>query len=317
MPSLLILGAGAIGAFFGSALARQGMRVSAVCRSDYAAVKQSGFDIRSPLLGDHCFEPHEVFRAAEQAGREYDLVLLSTKVLEGVDRAELLKPVIGANTVIVLIQNGLDIEREVHTAFPRNELLSGVAFIAVSRAGAGRIHHQSAGSLTLGRYPEGLTPMAKDLAARFEASNVPCKLTQDIVQARWQKALWNATFNPISIMGSGLDTASILRTPEQRTWVRLAMTEIAGVAQAAGHPIAADMIDKLIEATLGMPAYKSSMALDFENGRPMEIEAIIGNVVRCAHHYQVPIPTLDSIYLVAKMIENKHRSERDTRSDAG
>ncbi len=309
MPSSLILGAGAIGAFFGSALARQGFGVSVVCRSDYEVVKQTGYHIRSPLLGEHRFAPIQVFSSAQEAGANHDFVFLTTKVLEGEDRAAFLRPVVGKDTVIVLIQNGIDIETDIHAAFPENELLSGVAFIAVSRTGPGEVHHQSAGSLTLGRYPRGMSPAAQQITSALEAAGVPCKPTEDIVKARWQKALWNATFNPISIMGGALDTATILRTEQDRRFVRTAMTEIAAVAAAAGYAIAPEVIDKLIEGTLAMPAYKSSMALDFENGRPMEIEAIIGNVVRAAHQRDVAVPTLSAIYRIAKMVEAKMRSE--------
>jgi 2-dehydropantoate 2-reductase len=310
MPSLLVIGAGAIGAFFGSALARQGMKVSVVCRSDYSAVSKTGFHIRSPLLGEHRFMPERVFASPQEAGPRFDFVLLSTKVLEDSNRAELLRPVVGEQTTIVLIQNGIDIEPEVHAAFASNELLSGVAFIAVSRAGPGEIHHQSVGSLTLGRFPNGTTNSAQHLAALYEASGIPCKVTNDIVTARWQKALWNATFNPISVMGGGLDTAMILRTEQDRALVRTAMLEVAQVAAAAGHPVPLEMIDKLIEGTRAMPPYKSSMALDFENGREMELEALIGNVVRAAGQHGVAIPTLETIYRVAKMVEAKMRVQR-------
>lgn len=305
MPSALILGAGAIGAFFGSALSRQGFDVSVVCRSDYEVVKQTGFHIRSPLLGEHRFEPKQVFSSAQQAGNQHDFVLLTTKVLEDEDRAAFLRPVVGERTVILLIQNGIDIEAQIQAAFAENELLSAVAFIAVSRTAPGEIHHQSAGSLTLGRYPRGISAAVQQLASAFEAAGVPCSATEDIVKARWQKALWNATFNPISIMGGVLDTATILRTEDDRRFVRTAMTEVAAVACAAGYPIAPELIGKLIEATRAMPPYKSSMALDFENGRRMEIEAIIGNVVRAARERDVSVPTLDAIYRIAKMVEAK------------
>jgi 2-dehydropantoate 2-reductase len=209
----------------------------------------------------------------------------------------------------VLIQNGIDIEADIQAAFGENEILSGVAFIAVSRTSPGEVNHQSAGSLTLGRYPRGISSAAQQITSALEAAGVPCKPTEDIVQARWQKALWNATFNPISIMGGALDTAIILRTQEDRRLVRTAMLEVAAVAAAAGYAIAPEVIDKLIEATLAMPAYKSSMALDFENGRPLELEAILGNVVRAAHQRDVAVPTLDAIYRIAKMVEAKMRSE--------
>lgn len=303
-PSILIVGAGAVGAFFGSALARQGAQVSVVCRSDYAAVSRDGYRIRSPLLGDHQFRPHAVLRDVADCAVPPDYLLLTVKVLQDSDRAALIKPAVGPRTVIVLIENGIDIETEIALAYPDNELLSSLAFIAIGRIGHGDIHHQSLGSLVVGKYPSGITPAAQALAALFEASKVSCKLTDDVVAARWQKAVWNATFNPISILGGVLDTAMMLRTPRDREFVRQAMQEVCDVAAAAGHPMQPKLIEQMIASTQAMPAYKTSMALDYENGRAMELEAILGNVVRAGRKAGVAMPALESIYAIAKMVES-------------
>ncbi len=303
MTSVLIVGAGAVGAFFGSALARQGAAVSVVCRSDYESVSRSGYEIRSNLLGDHTFVPAGVFQTPQQAGSDYDYVVLATKVLADTNRVALLEPALRTGSAIVLIQNGVDIEGEIAAAFPKNELISGIAFIAVSRTAPGKVHHQSEGSLTLGRFPSGTTPAVEQLASLFNASKVPCRVTPDIVTARWQKALWNATFNPISIMGGVLDTSAILRTPDDQEFIRETMREIAQIASAAGHPIQEELIDRLIRGTLAMPPYKTSMALDYERGRAMEVEAILGNVVRTARRLGVRAEKLETIFRIAKMIE--------------
>jgi 2-dehydropantoate 2-reductase len=302
-PSILVVGAGAIGAFFGSALARQGAAVSVVCRSDYDAVKQGGYDIRSPLLGDHRFQPHAVYRDVAECPNPPDYLLLTSKVLGSIDRVALIRPAVGAHTVIVLIQNGVDIEQEITDAFPTNELLSCLAFIGAGREPAGVVVHQSFGWLMMGKYPRGTPPAAERLAALFEASGVGCKLTDDVVTARWQKAMWNATFNPISIMGGVLDTATILKTPQNVAFVRQAMQEVCDVAAANGHPLPPKLIDQLLATTGAMAAYKTSMALDYEQGRPMEIEAILGNTVRAGRKAGASMPALESIYALAKMIE--------------
>jgi 2-dehydropantoate 2-reductase len=295
-PSILVVGAGAIGALYGSALARQGARVSVVCRSDYPAVSREGYDISSALLGDHRFRPAHVYREVSECAAPPDYLLLTAKVLPTLDRAALIRPAVGANTVIVLIQNGIDIEEEIAAAFPGNELLSSLAFVAVGRTPPNRVLHQSLGSLVMGRYPRGVTPAAEKIAALFEASKVPCKLTDNVVSVRWQKAVWNATFNPISIMGGVLDTAMILKTPDDEAFIRQGMQEVCAVAEAAGHPQHAKVVDQMIATTRAMPPYKTSMALDYENGRAVEIEAILGNVVRAARKSGVATPVLESIY---------------------
>lgn len=304
-PSILIVGAGAIGALFGSALARQGAQVSVVCRSDFDHVARHGYNIRSGLLGDHTFRPHAVLREVAQCAQPPDYLILTVKVLQGVDRAALIRPAVGPRTVIMLIENGIDIEAEITDAFPANELLSALAFIAIGRTGAGDIHHQSHGSLVIGRYPSGVTPAAQTIAALFEASKIDIKLTDNVVGARWQKALWNAVFNPISILGGVLDTQSMLRTPEDQEFIRRAMLEVNAVAASGGYGKPLQFIDQLIAGTRTMPAYKTSMALDFEARRPLELEAILGNVVRTGRANGVAMPALETIYALARMVAEK------------
>src|ERR1043165_6450132 len=234
--NVLIVGAGAVGALFGSALARQGARVAVVCRSDFDAVSRDGYDIRSPLFGDHRFRPDHVYREAAECREPPDYLLLTSKVLESVDRAALIRPAVGPRTAIVLIQNGVDIEAPIAAAFPDNELLSSLAFVAVGRSAPGRVDHLSLGSLILGRYPSGVSPAAQQLAAAFEAGKVPCKLSESVVGARWQKAVWNVVFNPISILGGVLDTDAMLRTDAEVQFARRSMQEGCDGAQAAGPP---------------------------------------------------------------------------------
>lgn len=302
-PSILIIGAGAVGALFGSALARQGAQVSVVCRSDFDVVSRDGYSIRSETFGDHRFRPARVYRDVTECVAKQDYVILTVKVLPTLDRAALLRPVVAPDTSIVLIENGIDIEAEIAAAFPRNELLSSLAFVGVGRGMPGEIVHQTLGSLTLGRYPSGTGASAERLAELFNAAGVPCKLTDNVVSARWQKAVWNAPFNPLSILGGVLDTAAMLRTDADRAFVRKVMQEVCDVAAAAGHPQSPKLCDAMIANTRAMPAYKTSMALDYENGRPLELEAILGNVVRAGANMGVATPALDSIYAIAKMVE--------------
>lgn len=303
--SILIVGAGAIGALYGSALSRSSARVSVVCRSDFEQVQRDGYRIRSRLLGDHIFRPHAVLRDVAACTSPPDYLILTVKVLPSVDRAALIRPAVGPGTVIVLIENGIDIEADIAAAFPDNELLSALAFVMVSRTASGEIHHQSLGSLTMGRYPAGATHAGERLVSLLKAGEIECKLTDDLMAARWQKAVWNAVFNPISILGGVLDTAAMLRTEADQAFIRKAMCEVCAVAAAAGHPLHPKLVDRMIADTRALPGYKTSMALDYENNRPLEIEAILGNVVRAGQKLNVPIPALESIYAVAKMVEGK------------
>lgn len=257
-------------------LARAGCEVSVVARSDYDTVARDGYRI-------------------------------------GVNRAELIRPAVAAHTAIVLVQNGIGIEDEVAAAFPRNEVLSGVAYAAVSREGPAHIkHHSDYTRLFLGCYPRGTSANAEHLQKLIQQGGASCTLTDDIVGARWQKCAWNTVFNPLSAIGGGLGTRDILAGEEEIAFVRAAIEEVAAIAAADGHPLPADTAERQIQGTLRMENYVSSMGQDFLAGRPMEIEALLGNAVRRARELGLAVPRLASLYATLLMI-SKH-SPRSNQS---
>jgi len=301
---VLIVGAGAIGGFYGALLDKAGAEVSLVCRSDYAQVSRSGIDIQS-TLGEWNFKPRAVYRQAGEMAEKPDYLIVSTKVLPEIDRAALIEEAVGPDTAIVLIQNGVEIEQEIARAFPGNPLISGLAFVCTSRMGSGKVWHQAYGNLMLGQWPHGVGPKVTGLCEAFGRSGIKARAVEDIVAARWRKCVWNAPFNPLSVLSGGLYTSDILAT--QETLVRQLMTEVCAIAAATGHPLAADVIERNIEDTYKMPPYKTSMLLDFEAGRPMETEAILGNAVRAGQREQVAVPHLETVYGLMKLREHAIR----------
>jgi 2-dehydropantoate 2-reductase len=300
--NVLIIGTGGIGGFYGALLAKAGARVSVVCRSDFEAVRERGITVRShSALGTFRLTPVAVVRSPAELPKKPDYVLLCVKVVEGVDRVALLRDALGPETRIVLISNGVEIEAEIAEAYPGHELISGLAFICVSRTAPGEIRHEAYGRLVLGAYPGGRSTAAERLCQTFRNSGIDCEVSEDIVAARWQKCVWNAPFNPLSVLSGGLDTAAILST--QEAFVRAIMADVCRVAEATGHPLPADIIDRQTESTRRMPPYKTSMLLDYEAGRPLETEAILGNAVRAARREGSAAPYLESLYALLKLRE--------------
>jgi 2-dehydropantoate 2-reductase len=298
--NVLVIGSGAVGSFYGALLAKQGVEVSVLARSDYDQVREHGIEIVSPL-GNYHFRPHQVVRDAARLWRKPDYVLLCIKVVEAADRVGLLRDAVGPRTAIVLICNGIDIEREIAAAFPDSELISGLAFICVTRTAPGHVWHQAYGKLALGNYPQGASDKVQKLCSLFDAARIDCSPAADITAARWQKCVWNAPFNPLSVLSGGLPTSDILAG--QEALVRAIMAEVCAIATVSGHPLADDIIERNIDHTRTMPPYKTSMLLDFEAGRPMETEAILGNAVRAGHWLGVPIPHLETVYGLMKLRE--------------
>lgn len=301
-PSIVILGAGAIGSFYGAILKRAGCNVSVVLRSEYDAVSASGFVIDSPL-GDLSYQPDHVYRDGDTPDSAPDYVICCVKVLPGIDRAALIAPWVGKHTRIVLIENGINIEPAVADAFVANPLISCLAFIAVSRVAPGRIDHKAFGQLTMGAWPSGISDDCRALEALFVAGGINIQLAEQVVAERWRKSLWNTPFNPLSVLAGGADTVTMLDTPGGERLAREMMAEVKAVAAADGHALPDDAIDKNIAGTRKMPAYKNSMALDYLEGRPMEIDAILGNVVELADRYSVDVPRLRAMHVTLAMRE--------------
>ena len=312
-PNVLVVGAGAIGGFYGGKLAQAGARVSVVCRSDYDAVKAAGYQISS-VWGDFTFRPERVLRSVDEYDGFPDYVLVTMKVLPTIDVPGLIRPVVGPQTAVVLIQNGIGIEKPVADAFPDNDLIDGLAFIGVSRTGPGHILHQDFGRLIFGDYPTGVGEKTRLLAELFSSAGVSCETTPDVVTARWRKLVWNAPLNPLSVLGGEADTRAMMELPEVVELAEKAMAEVMRIADAEGHPLPDDIIEQNIQGTLAMRPYKTSMLLDYEAGRPMEVEAIVGNAVRIAHARGIPVPLLESLYAMTLLADGKRKQKVFSKS---
>jgi 2-dehydropantoate 2-reductase len=311
--NVLVVGAGAIGAFYGAKLAQAGAAVTLVCRSDYDAVTAHGIDVAS-VWGDFHFTPAAVVRSvaefAQTGGAPTDLILVATKVLPEIDTAAMIRPAVGPGTAVLLLQNGIGIEAPVAAALPGTEILSGLAFACIWRAAPGRIVHQDYGRLAIGRYPSGISPRLKELGALLEAAGVPVTLTDVVQRDRWRKLVWNAPFNPISVLGGGISTREILADDEGATLSRAVMEEVVALAAADGWPLSPDVVQKNLDDTRVMEPYKTSMCLDFENGRPLEVEAILGNAVCAGRRLGVRTPHLNTLYALLRQVDARLRARR-------
>lgn len=304
---ILIVGAGAIGGFYGGLLAKAGADVSVVCRSDYDVVTRQGYLIDSCDLGSWQFRPSQVVRhSAEYQGRA-DYVILCSKATADIDRAGLIRDAVTENSAVVFIQNGVEIEQELRQAFPDNELISGLAFVCSNRVGPGHIKHLAYGKLMLGNFPSGATPKTLHLRDLFLQSGIECVINEDIIAGRWQKCVWNAPFNPLSVLSGGLATQAILQS--QEAFIRGIMQEVCDIAKACGHPLPADVIETNIQNTYAMPPYKTSMLLDFERHHPLETEVILGNAVRAGLREGVACPNLQALYALMKLRELQIQAE--------
>jgi len=317
IQEVLLVGTGAIGGLYGGKLQQAGPRVSALCRSDIRVVKERGIRVSSPW-GDFHFVPETVAGDAGDIQGHPDVILVALKVLPEVPIPQIIGPAVGPETVICLIQNGVEIEQEIAVAFPANEIISGLAFVCVSRMAHGVIRHMDYGRLVLGKFPAGLSKKARELANLFESTGVPCTVSERVETDRWEKLVWNASFSPLSVLGGGVDTREILECGQGADLAREVMEEVCRLARANGHALADSVVEKNLEDTRKMKPYKTSMCLDFEAGRPMEVEAILGNAVRAARRVSLEVLRLEALYALLSLVDTRIRRKiRSHGSQAG
>ncbi len=297
MTKILVIGAGAIGSFYSAKLAQVGVEVTLWCRSDYDFVKKNGIKIES-YEGNFQFNPHKILQNLDEINDEFDYILIATKALPTIDIPDLIKNILKPKTKIILIQNGIHIEKNIAENFPNNELISVIAFIGVSRKSAGIICHQEYGKLIIGTYGAKASESVHFLENLWKKSGIEVVVTDEILLERWKKLVWNGAFNPLSVVLGAKNTVEILNNDLALNLVKNVMNEICNLAKIDNCELPADVIEKNIVATQKMKPYKTSMLLDFEAGREMEIEAILGNAIKFAQSKSLSTPYLSTIYAI-------------------
>lgn len=271
---IAVIGAGALGLYYGAMLQRAGNEVRFLLRRDYRALMCCGLRVTSPA-GDFHLRPIRGFLSPEEMG-EVDLVLVGLKTFANDRLVELARPLVRAEAAVLTLQNGLGNEDLLASAFGPQRVLGGVAFLCANRGAPGTVHHLGEGRIRLGEFAGGLSDRAQRVAALFEAAGVPCQAVPDLAKARWEKLVWNIPFNGLCAL-RGLPTARLLAHPSIRGEVTALMTEVIEGANAQGlsEPIeSGEFIPRMMELTGGMGDYRPSMMIDRLEGRPLELESI-------------------------------------------
>lgn len=309
-----ILGTGAIGGYYGGCLQRSGQDVHFLLHRDYEQVQRHGLRVDS-VDGDFVLPAVQAYRRAADMPIA-DVVVIGLKTTQSAQLLpELLPPLLRSDTVILTLQNGLDIEQAIAAIAPQNRLLGGLCFICSNKVGPGHIHHLDYGSVLMGTYdperqPVGISAELKAVAADFTQAGIKVDLTPDLYLARWQKLVWNVPFNSLSVILDAM-TTDIMADPHARQLAADLMAEVVAAAQACtqqatpGTPrsLPADIIDTMLTNTAKMKPYRTSMKIDFDEQRPLEVEAIVGNPLRAAQWAGIETPRLDMLYHQLKALD--------------
>jgi 2-dehydropantoate 2-reductase len=309
--NVLIFGAGAIGAFYGSRLALvPSLRVSVVCRSNFAAVSQHGFRIESPQYGNTVWRPHQVFGKPADAKGQWDWVVVSTKALPDVsDDSALLEGIVGEGTRIVLIQNGLGVEEPYVRRFPVARVMSAVTIASCAQPESGRVVHNRWTRINVAPYRceggeefVGWLNEAGVKDAKFDSE-------EKMQMLRWHKVAINAAMNPSSVLSGGAPNVDMARDEEMQRHLSGVMDEVLRTApKVVGIPMPKEYAtsEQILRSTQkNSSGSVPSMQQDWAAGKKMELEVILGAPIRIAREKGIEMPRLQSLYALIKMRQQR------------
>lgn len=336
MPTrILLVGAGAIGAFYGSRLATvPNVLVSALCRSNYASVQSEGLRVTSPTYGKHVFRPEYVFSSPDEArrvrsekGLEWQYLLVATKALPEVnDDSALLEDLVGKGSSVVLVQNGIGIEEAYRRSFPGTTVLTAVTIASCAQPEPGVIQHNRWTKIDVGPYlPETTTSHSDDLANRRSTELVDllkqsgiedaaARSHDDLQFIRWHKIAINATMNPSAVLSGGAGNRELALDPELAIHATGVMNEVLSAAPVIlGKPLPSWLATPeqiLASVSKNTSGSRPSMWQDWDAGRRMELEVILGNPVRMAREKGMAMPRVQSMYALLMKAQEKRDADR-------
>jgi len=298
-----VVGAGGVGGYFGGRLAEAGHDVRFLARGQHLeAMRSKGLRIKS-CRGDAVIKPVMATDSPGEIG-ECHIVLFCVKSFDTAETAEAIAPLVGKATTVISLQNGTENEEVLGKILGREKVMGGVAFIGSRVSEPGVIMHSAAGNLTIGETDGSMSVRGDNIRRLFESSGIEVRLTGNIRKAMWQKMVWNCGFNAITAL-TGCTAAEVLALDETRDTVEGAMREVVALAGKAGIDLDKDLPCRMIAHTGDQGDIRTSMLIDMESGRPMEIEALNGTVSRKSREMGLASPINDTLYGMISLVNKK------------
>jgi 2-dehydropantoate 2-reductase len=304
-----ILGTGALGGFYGARLARAGVDVHFLLHSDYEHVRQHGLVVKSKD-GDFTLPKVNAYRDARDMPR-CDVVGIALKTTHNHLLADMLPHVVKDSGVVLVMQNGLEIEDAIAKIVGPHRVIGCISFLCSNKTGPGFIHHLDYGAIKIGEHspdgtPRGITERMREIASDFGKAGIHVSFAEDLIAARWEKLVWNIPYNGLSVVLNAR-TDELMNHPDSRKLVEQLMREVVADAAACGKSLRDDLIPTMLEHTDAMAPYYPSMKLDYDARKPMEVEAIFGNPLRAAERAGAKSPRLEMLYQQLKFWDGKNR----------
>ena len=290
---IAVIGAGAVGTFYGAKLLK---KTEVQFQSSYLFHNLKNKPIEVKSIWGNFKTKIDVFEDTNQM-QPADMVLVATKSYPDINYHKLLSPVLKKESILICMQNGINQENKWNKIFKKNTILGALAFTCINRIKSNEINHIDYGKIAIAPLNDSDIKIAQYITNLFIESNIETSCTKNLRQVRWNKILWNIPFNSLSVILQNANTQEILSTPYSIYLVKLLLNEVALVANSESNVrITKKQIDDIITATLKMKPYKTSMLLDYENNRKMEVESILGEVLKIAKKNKIATPNINWAY---------------------
>ena len=304
-PRIAVVGAGAVGGYFGGMLARAGAQVTFIGRPAFVdAVRENGL-----FLDTVQFREHVKVQATTDltTARDAGIILFCVKTTDSTETASALGTVLSNDAVIVSMQNGVDNAEQIRAASGL-EALPAAVYVAASVPAPGTVKHVGRGDLVLGPQNE----ITQRLAAMFNRANVPCRISENLAGELWTKLVWNCALNALSALGK-VTYGEILASSDAKQLLETTVYEVLAVAKASGiqpagleDPKAA--LAGAYKVAESMAATRSSTAQDMMRNKKTEIDSLNGFIVRRGRELHVPTPVNHALFTLVKLAEESLKS---------
>ncbi len=317
-----IIGTGAIGGYYGARLQQGGCDVHFLLHSDYEVGRDRGITIES-IDGDFALTEINAYNNPKDIP-PVDIAVVALKTTNNALLTKLLPP-LKPNGAILSLQNGLGVEADIvqrlkETTDSVSTVLGGLCFICSNKVGDGHIRHMAYGDVLLGAHndqnqPSPPTPLMESIADDFTRARLPIDLTTDLPMARWKKLVWNVPYNGLSVVLDAT-TEEMMNDDGVRSLITTLMQEVITVANTWGQKVSpnsprslpVETIAQMLSHTEQMVPYRTSMKIDYDEKRPLEIEAILGNPINTAQNLKIPVPTMTTLHQQLMFLNSRNSS---------
>ncbi|MGO9061409.1 MAG: ketopantoate reductase family protein [Candidatus Binataceae bacterium] len=299
---ILVMGAGAVGAYFGARLQQAGEEVVYCARGEnLRALMERGLDITS-IRGD--FKLASVVATDDpRQFAPYDLILFCVKVYDTDAAAEKIKGCLAPDGAILTLQNGVENEARLAELFGAGAVMGGNARVGVELVAPGKILHSTTGTIEFGELDGRVSARADAIADSMRRAGILGGISADIRASRWDKLMWNASFNTVTAL-THRTVGEVLDDPEGFALIRSLMEEVCAVAATEGVQITGQRIAQVLaHSDKNLRPLKTSTQQDRERGKQLEVEALIGVVVRIARRDGIKVPVSETIYALMRLAD--------------